>query len=495
MLRIDDTDADRNVEAALEPILHGFQWLGLDWDEGPEVGGAYGPYFQSQRHELYRAAVEKLLARGAAYRDFATPEELAAEREDARAAGVQFVYSRRWAAEKPADVERFEREGRKGVVRLKMPRQGFCRFTDRVRGDVEFEWAREQDHVIQRPDGSCLYHLASAVDDHEMAITHVIRAEEHLSNTPRHIFIAESLGYALPDYAHLPYVAEPGSKTKLSKRKLQKYLKNPDFAERHAHGLAIAESIGLETAAETFNPVIVDFYEQVGYLPAALLNYLLLLGWALDDKTEHFDRDAMIESFSLDRVQKSPASFDPKKLWVFQDRHMQELSPRARLEIVVPFLEAAGLVASPPTAAEERLTEKILQAAGDRVKAAGDILDYAEFFIADDQLGYDDKAFDKRLVKAPEALGLLGELRKRLARLDDFSTEGVETVVREFVEEKGIKLGQVVHGLRVAASGKAVGFGVFEVLSILGRERFLDRLDRALSRARELASQKQGVAG
>jgi glutamyl-tRNA synthetase len=171
----------------------------------------------------------------------------------------------------------------------------------------------------------------------------VIRAEEHLSNTPRQIFIAQALSYPLPQYAHLPYVAEPGSKNKLSKRKLDKYLKNADFAKINEHGQAIARAIGLAASAETFNPVIVDFYEQVGYLPHAILNYLLLLGWSYDESTEYFSREEMIERFSLERVNKAPASFDPKKLFAFQDHYMQELPLKQKVAKVLPYLQRAGL--------------------------------------------------------------------------------------------------------------------------------------------------------
>ncbi len=171
-----------------------------------------------------------------------------------------------------------------------MPREGACEFNDHIRGAMKVSWTNEQDHVIQRADGSCLYNLASVVDDDDMRITHVIRAEEHLSNTPRQIFIAQGLGYPLPEYAHLPFVAEPGSQNKLAKRKLAQYLKNTDFKKVHERAVAIAAAIGLKTSDETFNPVIVDFYEQVGYLPDAIVNYLLLLGWSLDDRTETFSR-------------------------------------------------------------------------------------------------------------------------------------------------------------------------------------------------------------
>src|SRR5262249_36926346 len=191
-------------------------------------------------------------------------------------------------------------------------RAGFCEFTDHVRGAMKVEWASELDHSVQRADGSCLYNLANVVDDDDMKITHVIRAEEHLSNTPRQIFMIDALGWKRPEYAHVPFVAEPGSKNKISKRKIQQYLKNPDFKKVYEHGKSIADRLGLTTSAETFNPVIADFYEQVGYLPDAVINYLVLLGWSLDDKSEFFTRQQMIDVFSLERVNKSPASLDVK---------------------------------------------------------------------------------------------------------------------------------------------------------------------------------------
>src|SRR5438105_5803928 len=336
ILRIDDTDEQRNMTEALQPILDGFRWLGLDWDEGAEVGGPHGPYYQSQKLERYQTAARTLVERGFAYYDYATPEELQAEREAAEKEKRSFLYSRTWMAATPQERGRFEAEGRKSVVRLKMPREGACRFVDHVCGQMEVKWATEQDHVIQKADGTCLYNLANVVDDHDMKITHVIRAKEHLSNTPRQIFIAQGLNYELPEYAHVPFVAEPGSKNKLSKRKIAQYLKNPDFKKVYEQGQAVAARIGLKTSAETFNPVVVDFYRQVGYLPDAILNYLILLGWSLDDKAEFFTRQQMIELFSLERVNKAPASFDPKKLYAFQDHYMQELPPDQKTAMVMP---------------------------------------------------------------------------------------------------------------------------------------------------------------
>ena len=481
ILRIDDTDQQRNVEEALEPILDGLRWLGIDWDEGPGVGGPHGPYYQSQRTERYQAAVEALLEAGFAYRDYATTEEIQAEREAAKAEKRSFLYSRGWMADTPEKQAQFEAEGRQSVVRLKMPREGKLVINDLVRGQVEFDWAQEQDHVIQRADGSCLYHLANVVDDHDFQITHVIRAEEHLSNTPRQIFIIQSLGYELPEYAHLPCVAEPGSKTKLSKRKLNKYLKNRDFAQLLEHGRSIADRLHLETDPDTFNPVIVDFYRQVGYLPQAIINYLALLGWSLDDKTEHFSPEQLVESFSLDRVNKAPAGFDPQKLRAFQERHMLEAPIDEKVNLTLPYLEQSGLVDSPPSDDVPVRLARILEAAGDRIKVSGDVLDYADFFLADDQLPYDEKAFQNRLRKPPEAADLLGKLREQLATVEPFDVETLDKLLHDFVEANQIKIGQVIHALRVAATGKAVGFGLFDILAILGRESCLARIDRALA--------------
>jgi len=488
ILRIDDTDQQRNVEEALQPILHGLRWLGIDWDEGPEVGGPHAPYYQSQRLARYQAAAAELLERGMAYRDYATPEEIQAERlaassaEPAAAERQQqaFRYSRRFMATTTAEQARFEAEGRKPVVRLLMPQEGTLVLNDLVRGRVEFQWAREQDHVIQRADGSCLYHLASVVDDHDFQITHVIRAEEHLSNTPRQVFILQALGYRLPEYAHLPFVAEPGSKQKLSKRKLDKYLKNRDFAQMVEHGQKIARALGLNQTPEAFNPVMVDFYEQVGYLPDAIINYLALLGWSLDDRTEDFTREELIRHFSLDRVNKAPASFDPKKLRAFQERHMLALPPEQKVALVLPYLQRAGVVVAVPTDEVKSKLLRVLQAAADRVKVAGDILDFADFFLPDDQLPYDPQAVEKCLRK-PGAAELLRKCRDRLAPAAPFEPAALEKLIHEFIAAEGIKPADIIHALRVALTGKSIGLGLFDALAILGRQHSLARIDQALT--------------
>ena len=263
-----------------------------------------------------------------------------------------------------------------------MPREGKLLIPDLIRGDVQFDWAREQDHVIQRADGSCLYHLASVVDDHDMEISHVIRAEEHLSNTPRQIFIAKGLGYDLPEYAHLPFVAEPGSKVKLSKRKLDKYLKNKDFAQLLQHGQKIAEAIGLTIDMDTFNPVIVDFY-VAGRLPSPRRSSTTWRSWVgrWTTGTEHFTTAQLVEAFSLERVNKAPASFDPKKLSAFQEWHMLELPIDKKVDMVLPYTEKAGTIPAGDESVRLKVRQ-IVEAAGDRIKVAGDIVDYGDFFVA-----------------------------------------------------------------------------------------------------------------
>jgi len=480
ILRIDDTDSKRNMEEALQPILDGFRWLGMDWDEGPEVDGPHAPYFQSQRLENYQAAASRLLESGHAYRDYSKPTEFAAEREAAEKAKTDFVYSRTWMAETDEQAAAFEAEGRTFVVRLKMPREGKCEFTDLVRGDVAFDWAREADHVIQRGDGTCLYHLANVVDDHDFEITHVIRAVEHLSNTPRQIFILQSLGYELPTYAHVPFVAEPGGRNKLSKRKIEQYLNNKDFKRLYQSGADIAGQIGLETAPSSFNPVLVDFYRDIGFLPDAILNYLVLLGWSLDDKTEDFSREEMLKHFSLDRVVKAEASFDSQKLTSFQARYMNDLPMKRKYKLCLSFLQKAKLASDPVECEQLAYIKQVVEAAGDRICMAGDILKFRSFFLDDEDVVFEEKPFKKRLVTPEKAGGLLAEFSKVLEETPEFSAGALEEELHQFCENRDITTGDVIHALRVAVTGQAAGFGMFDTLEVLGRKRCCHRIELAL---------------
>ena len=488
ILRIDDTDANRNQEQALQPILDGFRWLGLDWDEGPEVGGPHGPYFQSERGDRYQAAVDQLLNSGAAYRDFATADEMQAERAAAENAKQNFVYSRRWMAETAEQAASWTAEGRQSVVRLKMPREGDCTFNDHVRGEVRVAWNQEADHVIQRADGSFIYHLANVVDDQDFEITHVVRAVEHLSNTPRQLFMIDALDYRRPEYAHIPFVAEPGSQNKLSKRKIAKYLKNPDFRKLYEHGMGIAAQLGISEDPDAFSPVLVEFYQQVGYLPQSLLNYLLLLGWSLDGQTEDFDTAAMLQHFSLERVVKNPASFDPQKLLAFQERKMQQLPVEQRAQMAGQFLVAAGVLQTGQLSELQHQIERLIEFAGDRIKVAGDVLEFSGFFQADEELEMDDAAFEKRVVQPESATHLLAELLKRLTVQQEFTAEALESTVKEFIETQGIKFGDIIHALRLAVTGKPSGFGMFESMELLGPASCCRRIELAMEQAHALRS-------
>ena len=359
-----------------------------------------------------------------------------------------------------------------------MPREGECVINDLVRGEVRVAWASEADHVIQRADGSCLYHLASVVDDGDMQITHVVRAEEHLPNTARQIFILESLGYDRPQYAHVPYVAEPGGTAKLSKRKLAKYEKNKGFADLLAHGRTIADRCGIATEADTFNPVIVDFYREIGFLPDAMLNYLLLLGWSLDGEREKFSVQEMIELFKLDRVNSSPASFDPQKLLSFQADAFAALPSDQKLKLVTPYAESAGFLADDNAPTKLRA---VVDGAGDRLKMAGDIIDFDYCFC--DEITFDPKAFKKRILKPDDARELLGKIATYLSDVSDFDVAACENHVKTFCEAESIELKQIIHALRIAVTGVPAGFGMFETLAVVGKEKVIQRIGAALEHA------------
>jgi glutamyl-tRNA synthetase len=500
VLRIDDTDQQRNVDEALAPILQAFRWLELDWDEGPEIGGPYGPYFQSQRSGLYQDAVEKLLSSGKAYHCYETPQQTQADREAAEKEKQPFLNSRSSLDLTGEQIAQLEAEGRKPVVRFLVPRDEKVSIDDSIRGDVQWDCALIPDPVIMRTDGSPLYNFATVVDDAQMQISHVIRAEEHLSNTPVQVLIHQALGNDLPQFAHISYVAAPGSKEKLSKRdkKIEKYRKNPQFKKMFEDADRIFPLIGLGSS-ETLNPVMVEYYEKIGFLPEAVFNALSRLGWSLDDKTEIMSRETIVENFTLKRVIKSPAGLDPDKLLSFQAHWMGEHPLADKLSGCLPYLVAAGLVqvsevrgqSSPSIMLAssrsyeidpqtKEFIEKLIEVIGDRLKVFSDILNFDDFFKSVDELSYDEKAFDKRLKNAPDSVELLRKFRDELASLESFTAETTDKLLHDYVEAEGTKIGQVIHALRVAVTGKPKGPGMFDCLELLGKQRCLNRIDRAL---------------
>ncbi len=483
ILRIDDTDQQRNNEAALAPIFRAFRWLGLDWDEGPDVGGPHGPYFQSQRKHLYQAAIDKLLAEKKAYRDFETPEQIAADRKDDEAAKRNYTSRRRSLELSDAERSELIAQGKPFVVRFLVPREEKVAIMDAVRGPVEWDTSLMPDPVLMRSDGSFLYNFATVVDDAQMQITHIIRAEEHLSNTPVQTLLHQALGNPLPVFAHIPFITAPGSTKKLSKRDLEKLKNNPALKKMFDRADEIFPQLGLGNST-TLNPLMVEYYERLGYLPAGILNALSRLGWSLDDKTEILSLDTVVENFTLDRIVKAPAGFDADKLNSYQQHWMNQLPLEEKVHGCAAFLAEAGRQktegGSEKIAAD--FLARVITAVGDRLKVFSDILDYREFFVANDDVTYDPKALKQKIQDVPEAAGLLTAIRDRLATVELFDAATLDKLVHDFVTEQGIKIGQIIHPLRIAVSGKTVGVGLFDMLAILDRERCLQRINNTLRR-------------
>ncbi len=486
ILRIDDTDQQRNMDEALGPILDAFRWLGLDWDEGPEVGGDYGPYFQSQRRDLHDAALDQLLASGAAYRDFEPADQTRVQREAAEKEKRVYLSSRVSLDLSEADVTAKLAAGEAHVVRFLIPRGRTVSVKDHVRGHVEWDCGLMVDPVIARGDGSPLYNFATVVDDGQLQITHVIRAEEHLSNTPIQVLIHEALGNDLPEFAHIPFVAAPGGKKKLSKRDIDKYRKSPAFQKLFQLGDDVLGALGIDPAEHSLSPVMVAYYREVGFLPAGVLNALARLGWSLDDETENMSLQTVLENFSLERVVKASAGLDPDKLMSYQSYWMGQLSADEKLLGCLDILVRADLIPENPDADTLALVTRVVELAADRIRVFGDILQMDEFFVSTETLKYSEKDFQKRVVKPEQAVDLLRELRQLLAATEDFTAEAMHKVVEGFVEQKEIKFGQIAPALRLAVTGKAKGADLFPTLELLGRDECLRRIDRAIGTAESM---------
>jgi glutamyl-tRNA synthetase len=321
------------------------------------------------------------------------------------------------------------------------------------------------------------------VDDLHFRISHVIRAEEHLTNTAVQLLIYDALGMPPPGFAHIPFVAAPGTTKKLSKRDLGKYRNNPQFKRLFDIADQILPRLGL-AVSEALNPVMVSFYEEVGFLPEAVLNSLSRLGWSLDDKTENMSLPLVVEHFTLSRVVKAPAGLDPDKLLAYQEHWMGQLPLEQKVAGCLPYLVRAKLLTEPVSDERRAFVERLIVALGERLKLLGDIVNYDEFFVANEALVYDEKAFDKRIRKPDDAVPLLTAFRHVLAEAPSFEPAALEALLHRFVEEQGINIGQIIHALRVAVTGKAVGPGMFDCLALVGRERCVARIDAAVTRNR-----------
>ena len=429
LLRIEDTDRERSTQAAIDAILDGLTWLGIDWD-----GEAVYQFARSQRH---REVAEQLLAAGHAYRCYASPEELAQMREAARREGRAKLYDGYWRDREPADAP----PGIKPAIRLKAPLTGETVIEDQVQGRVVWQNENLDDLVLLRSDGTPTYMLAVVVDDHDMGVTHVIRGDDHLTNAARQKQIYDALGWLIPVMAHIPLIHGPDG-SKLSKR----------------HG-----ALG------------VDAYRAMGYLPAAMRNYLVRLGWSHGDQ-EIFSTEEMIAAFDLPQIGRSPARFDFAKLENLDGHYIRQADDAELLnaiERLLPHLADGAAIAAKMTPMLRRQWLAAMPSLKERAKTLLDIIDGARFLLADRPIALDDKA---EAVLTADAKALLGGVASELAGVEPWTAESTERAVRSFAERKGAKLGAVAQPLRAALTGRTTSPGIFEVLTVLGKDESLGRL-------------------
>ncbi len=446
IVRIEDTDVARKTEGALEAILGGLRWLGLDWDEGPEVGGEYGPYFQSQRLHLYREAARRLIEQGDAYHCYCSPERLREMREEQARRKQPPGYDRHCRGLSREERARKEAEGITPVVRFKMPLEGQTGFTDIIWGEVTVENSTLDDYVLLKSDGYPTYHLANVVDDHFMEISHVLRAEEWLPSVPRHKLLYRALGFEMPLLAHLPMILGP-DRSKLSKR----------------HGA-----------------VSITEYQQQGYLPEAMVNFLALLGWSLDDRTEIIPRDGLVRHFSLERISKAAAIFNHEKLGWMNGVYIRNLSLDDFTNRAMPFLEK-----SLPREVKRPLPldylRGIMPLVQERARTLAEVPELADFFFVE-ELEYPADLLVGKKMTEEDAAGALEASRQKLGQLPFFDEDALEAVLRPLAAELGLKTGQLFGALRVAVTGKTAAPPLFQTMAVLGKERCLKRIGDALAK-------------
>jgi glutamyl-tRNA synthetase len=443
ILRIEDTDAERSSADMVTGILDGLHWLGLDWDEGPERGGPHTPYFQSQRLDRYTAAVTQLLESGHAYRCYCTPERLRTERDAAEQRGEAWQYDR--TCLKLSDDERRSRQaaGAPSAVRF-LVRAGHTAFDDAVKGRIEFDTAHIEDFVIQRSDGLPTYHLSVVVDDVDMQITDVIRGDDHISNTPKHVLLFEAFTAPVPRFAHVPLILGQDKK-RLSKR----------------HG---ATSV-ME-------------YARQGYLPDAMVNFLALLGWAPGDDREVMSREEMIAAFSLEKISGGNAVFNTEKLDWMNAQYLARMPLSALAAHVSPLIEEARLADS-PLIRDQQAFYRLLELLRPRAKRLPDFVEQARPLLTS-SVTYDEAAVEKNF-SSTDMPSHLAALTAVLAATSPFDEPHVEAAVRGTAAERGIKAGNLIHGVRVALTGRTASPGLFEVMALLGREDTIARLNALLT--------------
>lgn len=447
ILRIEDTDNARKQEGAVESIMESLRWLGLNWDEGPEVGGPCGPYFQSRKLEIYHGMAEKLVSTGHAYYCFCSPERLEAMRAEQMKLKEPPRYDRRCRDLPAEEVARLKAEGRVPVVRFKTPLEGRTKFNDFIRGEVFFENSTLDDFVLLKSDGYPTYHLANVVDDHVMEISHVLRADEWLSSTPRHELLYSAMDFQPPIFAHLPIILGP-DRSKLSKR----------------HGAT----------------ALTEFKDQ-GYLPEAMVNFLALLGWSLDEKTEILSRQELIQYFSLERVSRTAAIFNIEKLNWMNGVYMRKLSLEELCQRVMPFLEKGlGPEAKRPLSKEYiRLIVPLVQ---ERARTLKEFVEFSDFFFYDELKLEPEMLIGKGIKDKDVARQAIQAARRGLEHLAKFDAAFLEGLLRPLAAELRLKAGDFFGLLRLAVTGHTATPPLFQTMAVLGKERCLKRLDAALKK-------------
>ncbi len=442
ILRSDDTDAARSTPEYAADILDSMGWLGLDWDEGIEVGGPHGGYRQSGRLERYQEVADRLVAEGAAYYSFATPEQLEAFRNEARAAAAAPAYDGRFDLDQDAARQRVA-AGERPTIRFKVPRPGRTTFEDIVRDEVSFDHSQVDDFVILRSDRTPTYHLASTVDDVDYGITHVVRGEDLLSSTPKHVLLTEAMGAEPATYAHLSLLMGPDGK-KLSKR--------------HGH-------------------TAISAYRDAGYLPEALVNYLALLGWNPGEDDTVLPLSEMVERFDLDTVSKNPAIFDTDKLEWMNGTYIRDLETGDFIDAIIPSIEAD--LGRQLTDDDRARLDAIAPHVQERTKLLTEAAEQVRFLLVD-ELAYDDASWAKVMAK-PGVADVLDAATARLDGLDEWDVASIEAALRAMIADLEIGAGKGFQPIRVAVSGSTVSPPLFESLEALGREETLTRVSQARS--------------
>jgi len=446
IVRIEDTDVNRRVEGATEAILDGLKWLGIDWDEGPEVGGKYGPYFQSQRLEHYQEIAQLLVKGGHAYPCYCSEDRLARMRtEMAQRKDSMRSYDRHCRNLSLAERAKHEAQGIVPVIRFKTPLEGETRFNDLIKGEVVFDNSTLDDFVLLKSDGYPTYHLANVTDDHLMKITHVLRADEWLSSTPRHVLLYDALGWQHPLFAHLPMILGT-DRSKLSKR----------------HGAtAITE------------------YREQGYLPQAMMNFLALLGWSLDDRTELFTKEELVQNFSIERISKTSAVFNLDKLKWMSGVYIRKLTPEELTDQLLPFLER-DLPQSVKRPISREYMKQIAPLMQERLMTFGEAAALCDFFFVEQPVYRVELLLGKKLTKEDAVRGLEAALKRLQA--PTFDAPSLEETLRNLATELGLKTGDFFGLLRVAVTGRTAAPPLFQTMASLGRERCLKRIEAALKK-------------